>query len=195
MHGKKWKMKKIWVNIKMDILNILWLLFILQPEWDRGVAPTMGSLHRTKCSGEGTPSPWRAHSAHCWYFRIFQFLCGPVPHPFTNPVNVTFQIYSESCACHHIHHCHSGSHLVTSPLCSHTSLLTVDLLHPQSCYPVAHSPQWTLNELTKSSVRPHLSPVQNPDGFHFNQSKRPSSRDSLLGLLWAGPLYLSGLLF
>lgn len=78
--------------------------------------------------------------------------------------------------CHFLHHCHPGSHLLPSPLRSHKSLLTAGLLHPQSCSPVAPSPQWTLNELIKSSVRPHPPWVQNPNGFHFNLSKSPSSR-------------------
>lgn len=73
--------------------------------------------------------------------------------------------------CHFLHHCHPGSHLLPSPLRSHKSLLTAGLLHPQSCSPVAPSPQWTLNELIKSSVRPHPPSVQNPNGFHFNRVK------------------------
>lgn len=57
-----------------------------------------------------------------------------------------------------------GPHLVTSPLCLHTSLLTADLLHPQSASPVALSPEGTLNEHTKYSVKPHPSSVQNQMG-------------------------------
>lgn len=33
---------------KMNVLNIPWLLFILQPEWGKGVAASLGSVPRTK---------------------------------------------------------------------------------------------------------------------------------------------------
>lgn len=148
----------------MDILNILELLVIHQPEWDKTVAATTGSLYMTKCLGERTPLP--SKSPQCTRlilqnFSVCMWSCTSSIHKSSqHSLREIFRIMSLPL----YSPLPPGPHLVTSPLCLHTSLLTADLLHPQSGSPVALSPEGTLNEHTKYSVKPHPSSVQNQMG-------------------------------